>query len=621
MTLLDGALILSIIPHLFVLDWIIFIYLGIALYFIQKKHTPKDSYILLAIGLLIISISFFNTYNFSDFSRMQFFVSLVSSLLILASTLQRATKEINFYLKISPALLMLLSFFFFNNIMMLLYSLGVLFMLTLFLMWSRMQSDFLGVFKVTTGLFLLSLPAVVVMFIAFPRISFEKADYGFKADNYAPSGYDGKMHVSDKEFRPDNKIIMEVFFQEREIDENMLYFRGSTLDSDDGIIWEDNRFNKPKEHLIAKENQISYDITLYPHGKNWVYAIDMPTLAPQSTSINNDFTITSNKPIYEKKHYRLDATLKYKLISNKVQSNLKVVPTKSPKTTKILRAIKELQTSNKTKADMLFELFKKQDLSYAVKPKDIDFTNFLDSFLLDAKNGYCVHFAAAFAQSARVIGIPSRVVTGYKGSLKNKIENYIIIKSADAHSWVELYLDKEGWVRYDPTKTAQRNLDISVSENNKNDTIFQKLNLQYMYVKYIITKWVLDYNRLEQMQILKNLLNDTVYLLKFIFAIIMLIVTSVLLFAIVVSFKKSDPITKTMAKLLKVLNKKGFIKTPEETIDMFLSRIENKTNISFVNINNIYQTLLYSKNKNNTNIKQLQKEVEITIKKLAHAKN
>lgn len=621
MTLLDGALILSIIPHLFVLDWIIFIYLGIALYFIQKKHTPKDSYILLAIGLLIIGISFFNTYNFSDFSRMQFFVSLVSSLLILASTLQRATKEINFYLKISPALLMLLSFFFFNNIMMLLYSLGVLFMLTLFLMWSRMQSDFLGVFKVTTGLFLLSLPAVVVMFIAFPRISFEKADYGFKADNYAPSGYDGKMHVSDKEFRPDNKIIMEVFFQEREIDENMLYFRGSTLDSDDGIIWEDNRFNKPKEHLIAKENQISYDITLYPHGKNWVYAIDMPTLAPQSTSINNDFTITSNKPIYEKKHYRLDATLKYKLISNKVQNNLKVAPTKSPKTTKILRAIKELQTSNKTKADMLFELFKKQDLSYAVKPKDIDFTNFLDSFLLDAKNGYCVHFAAAFAQSARVIGIPSRVVTGYKGSLKNKIENYIIIKSADAHSWVELYLDKEGWVRYDPTKTAQRNLDISVSENNKNDTIFQKLNLQYMYVKYIITKWVLDYNRLEQMQILKNLLNDTVYLLKFIFAIIMLIVTSVLLFAIVVSFKKSDPITKTMAKLLKVLNKKGFIKTPEETIDMFLSRIENKTNISFVNINNIYQTLLYSKNKNNTNIKQLQKEVEITIKKLAHAKN
>lgn len=629
MRLLDGALILSILPHLFVLDWIIYLYLGVALFFIHKKHTPKDSYILLFFGLLIISISFFNTYNFSDFSRMQFFVSLVSSLLILAATLQRATDEINFYLKISPALLMLLSFFFFNNIMMLLYSLGVLFMLTLFLMWSRMQSDFLGVFKVATGLFLLSLPAVVIMFIAFPRISFEKADYGFRADSYTASGYDGKMHVSDKEFKPDNKIIMEVFFQDKEINENMLYFRGSTLNSDDGIIWEDSKFDKPKEHLISKEDFITYDITLYPHAKNWVYAIDIPTIPPQTTSLQNDFTIASNKPLYEKKHYRLNAVLKYKLISQTATNNLAVAKDKSPRATRILHAIKDTNSSNKAKANMLVELFKQQNLSYTTKPKNIELDNFLDSFLFDAKNGYCVHFAAAFAHSARVIGIPSRVVTGYKGSLKNRVENYIIIKSADAHSWVELYLDKEGWVRFDPTSLSQRNLDMSMLNDTKKDTIFEKLNLQYMYVKYIITKWVLDYNRLEQMQILKNLLNDTVYLLKFIFGMVMLVVTSILLFALVVSLKKSDKTTKIMTKLLKTLEKKGLSKTEKESIDMFLSRIENKTNISFLTLNNLYQTLLYAKNKNDIGIKQLQKEVKITIeklnsksfKKLAHAKN
>ncbi|MDY0116824.1 MAG: DUF3488 and transglutaminase-like domain-containing protein [Sulfurimonadaceae bacterium] len=606
--LLDGALILSIIPHLFVLDWFLFLYISIAIFFIVKRHTPKDSYILLLIGLVLISISFFNTYNFSDFSRMQFFVSLISSLLILAATLQRATKTINFYLKISPALLMLLSFFFFNTIVMLLYSLVVLFMLTLFLMWSRMQTEFLDVFKVTTGLFLLSLPAVVVMFIAFPRISFEKADYGFRADSYATSGYDGKMHVSDKPFSPDERIVMEVYFQDASIDENLLYFRGSTLHSTDGIVWEDAKFTKPKEHLIATKEHTTYDITLYPHGKNWVYALDMPTIAPQTTTLQNDFTISSQKPLYEKKHYQLSSALSYKLITQNIDTSLAANPEKSPKTTKSLQSIKELQANDATKAKLLLDFFKKQDLSYTTQPKEIALDNFLDSFLFEAKNGYCVHFAAAFAQSARLVGIPSRVVTGYKGSLKNRIENYIIIKSADAHSWVELYLDKEGWVRFDPTATAQRNLDMPYLEDEKQETLFQKINLQYMYVKYIITKWVLDYNRLEQMQILKNLLSDTLYLLKFLFGIVMVIVVSLLFFTLVVSMKKSDPIARTISKLLKVLRKKGFVKKEQETIDMFLSRIE--VGISFVPIITLYQTLLYSNKKDTILLKQLQKEIK-----------
>lgn len=131
--LLDIAILLSIIPHLFVMKSFMILYMLIALIFILKKEkSDKDRYILMAIGFILIAISFFNNYNFSNFSRIQFFVSLVSSLLIYAVTLQRVTREINIYLKISPALLMLLSFFFFESISMLVYSIFVLFVFCAF---------------------------------------------------------------------------------------------------------------------------------------------------------------------------------------------------------------------------------------------------------------------------------------------------------------------------------------------------------------------------------------------------------------------------------------------------------------------------------------------------------
>ncbi|MEA3369980.1 MAG: hypothetical protein U9Q40_01420, partial [Campylobacterota bacterium] len=126
--LLDVAILLALLPHLFVLKSFMFFYLFVVLLYMRKESVKtKDTMIVLIIGLLSIALSFFSSYNFSDFSRMQFFVSIVSSLLILALTLQRLTREINSYLKATPAMLLLLSFFFFDTMSMLIYSLFTFF--------------------------------------------------------------------------------------------------------------------------------------------------------------------------------------------------------------------------------------------------------------------------------------------------------------------------------------------------------------------------------------------------------------------------------------------------------------------------------------------------------------
>ncbi|MDD3817781.1 MAG: DUF3488 and transglutaminase-like domain-containing protein, partial [Thiovulaceae bacterium] len=591
-----------------------------ALYFILKKTPAKrDSYILLSVGLVLISISFFNNYNFSDFSRMQFFVSLISSLLILAATLQRATKEINFYLKISPALLLLLSFFFFNSITMLLYSVATLFLFTMLLLWSRTQNDLRHLLRLTFGLFMLSLPAIVVMFLAFPRISFEKADYGFRADSYATSGYEGKMHVSDKEFIPSKRAVMEVYFGDVNISDNHLYFRGSTLATKDGITWEEEPYAKPKERLIAIEEKISYDITLYPHAKHWVYALDLPAAAPLKTTLANDYTITSERPLYEKKRYTLTSALSYRLLSSDVSKNRAFDASKSPQTAAMLAPLQKLEANKATKAAMLVQFFADQNLSYTTKPKNIDFENFLDSFLFEAKNGYCVHFASAFAQSARFVGIPSRVVTGFKGSKENRVENYLLITSADAHAWVELYLDEAGWVRFEPTATAVKNLDMPQTQEaaRAQKTVFEKVNLQFMYVRYLITKWVLDYNRLKQVAILKNLLSDTLYLLQFLGAIAALIALCVLIFYMVHTSKKGDPIAHAMKKLLGVLEKRGVHKQESETMEHFLKRAEVGSGVSMQKLSRLYHALKYGTAREDISLEALKEEIAKTTREVA----
>ncbi|MCX6074477.1 MAG: transglutaminaseTgpA domain-containing protein [Campylobacterales bacterium] len=583
------------------------------IFIFKKEKSDKDKYLLMALGFILIALSFFSNYNFSNFSRIQFFVSLVSSLLIYAVTLQKLTGEMNIYLKISPALLMLLSFFFFESISMLLYSIFVLFVFVLLNIWSRMEVELIDVLKITSQLFILSLPAVVILFLFFPRISFEKADFGFRADNYSNSGYDGEMIVSSNEIILSNKPVMEVLFKDENISENSLYFRGSTLYTHDGLEWKKGFTTRAADRLVEGKNLINYDITLYPHGETWIYSLDIPTKAVQHTKLNNDYTLESKQPLYEKKRYTLQSALSYTLYSKDFSNALKVDNQKSEKTYEALKWLKALDAKDSKKAMLLLQFFKDQNLSYTLKPKGIDLEDFTDSFLFEAKNGYCVHFASAFAQSARMLGIPSRVVTGFKSGKENMIKNYLLVKQSDAHAWVELYLEDKGWVRFDPTATASKNSDVVQNTQNQGtfqNTIFQKINLNFMYVKYIIESWILDYNRLKQMAILDKLFNDTLYLLKFILSLLGLVLATFLIYITIKSAPCKDEIMCEMSKLLKILHEFHLVKKENETMQAFLKRAEEKLDISFLEISYIYHTLKYAKSDKVLNLKRLAVEIK-----------
>ena len=65
--------------------------------------------------------------------------------------------------------------------------------------------------------------------------------------------------------------------------------------------------------------------------------------------------------------------------------------------------------------------------------------------------GHCEYFASAMAVLARTIGVPARVVGGYRVSEYNPVGHYHVVRERNAHAWVEVELPGKGWVSVDAT--------------------------------------------------------------------------------------------------------------------------------------------------------------------------
>ncbi len=75
----------------------------------------------------------------------------------------------------------------------------------------------------------------------------------------------------------------------------------------------------------------------------------------------------------------------------------------------------------------------------------------VDWFLFTSKEGYCDYYASAMAVMARLVGIPSRVVSGYNTGRYNEETGLYEVRQENAHSWPELFFPEYGWVRFEPT--------------------------------------------------------------------------------------------------------------------------------------------------------------------------
>lgn len=94
-------------------------------------------------------------------------------------------------------------------------------------------------------------------------------------------------------------------------------------------------------------------------------------------------------------------------------------------------------------------------------------TDFVEYFLFESHEGYCVHFASAAVLTLRYLGIPARYVTGYAVSpsdfLSEDGSTYTaVLTGKQAHAWAEIYVDETGWIPVEMTPGA-----VALGEDNR----------------------------------------------------------------------------------------------------------------------------------------------------------
>jgi hypothetical protein len=114
----------------------------------------------------------------------------------------------------------------------------------------------------------------------------------------------------------------------------------------------------------------------------------------------------------------------------------------------------------------------------------------VDDFLFGARAGFCEHYASALANLARAAGIPARIVVGYQGGERNPFGDYWIVRQANAHAWVEVWVEG-AWRRVDPTAAVaperiERGFDEALAGSER---VSERLWRSNLVVNRIVLSW------------------------------------------------------------------------------------------------------------------------------------
>lgn len=358
-----------------------------------------------------------------------------------------------------------------------------------------------------------AIPVAALLFVLFPRIPGPL--WGLPSD----SGASARTGLSDSmepglisSLALSDAVAFRVRFQGDPPPADKLYWRGPVLWEFDGRKWSVGKATQgsPAPRLEHGQGQrITYQVTIEPHRHRWLLALDMPAQGPRGSQRNAAGELLSEKPIKERRLYRASSYLDYQLQIKPRPALLyyaRQLPADgNPETRALARQWRKQGLSQTQIVNTALKRFREQPFHYTLRPPPLPGRDAIDDFLFDTRAGFCEHYAGAFTFLMRAAGIPARVVTGYQGGEINNLGGYMIVRSADAHAWSEVWLSGRGWVRIDPTSAvAPERIESGVSAAlgadepvpymaRHGDQLLYRLQLRWDWINASWNRWFLAY--------------------------------------------------------------------------------------------------------------------------------
>ncbi|SJM91763.1 Protein-glutamine gamma-glutamyltransferase TgpA [Crenothrix polyspora] len=483
-----------------------------------------------------------------------------------------------------------------------------------------------------------AIPMAVAVFILFPRVEAPKWLL-FDDDHQTKMGLSDSMEPgSITDLGASDELVFRVKFTGAIPPPHLRYWRGPVLTHTDGKKWT-QASNLAQQPVLAPPifsgTPYQYTLLIEPQNKNWVFALDMPAKFSQSVRQNANYQLLTTDDLKQRTEYQLTSYASYNTgasTGNEIQQARQLPATPTYRLKQLVTQLHGFDSVPEHFIKQLLNHFRQEDFHYTLTPPLME-QNPVETFLFETRYGFCSHYASAFVTLMRVANIPARVVTGYQGGELNPVGQFLEIRQAQAHAWVEVWLDKQGWVRFDPTaaiapERIEKNIDInrlvagglinyvSPSETTQAAFLWLKQTRQlWRNADYNWQRWVINYNSVNQSTFLSSFGIADFKAMVYWMGAIIAIITAIL--SIFLFYQRPKPTDRTLLvynRFLKKLAKAGLSKRAGEGARDFAERV--KVNIpeqaaSIEQITTAFIDLRYGRKPTSEGLKQLDRLIAL----------
>jgi transglutaminase-like putative cysteine protease len=333
-----------------------------------------------------------------------------------------------------------------------------------------------GLLATAPTLMVMILAGGSMIFFLLPRVS-SRYLINYAAGSDLSTGFSNRVQLGRiGQIQQSSAVVMHVQIENDLEGAYDLKWRGVALSQFDGRVWSnpfvqtDLRLSANGSYRLASDpvtigipvHKVRYRVLLEPMGTNVFFLAEKPaSLIGNFSHVTTDaggavYNLDADHPV---NRYEAESQLtepdasELRLTPNTVPGTLAhylVLPPLDNRISKLAENITVAAPNNYDKA-VAMERYLRTHFGYTLDLSRTVPRDPLAYFLFDRKKGHCEYFASSMAVMLRSLGIPSRIVTGFRGGEFNDLTGQYVVRASNAHSWVEAYFPTYGWVSFDPT--------------------------------------------------------------------------------------------------------------------------------------------------------------------------